>query len=506
MAVVERPEKKVDKRETIEVMNPVTEEIIGQIPVTTAEEVADAVERARFAQQAWGALSVKERNRFVRRWLDLLWEHQDEGIEILRRENGKTDSSAFLEFMVIDSLGQYYINHAAKILKPKRRPTLFPGVQWAKVFRKPYGVVGVISPWNYPFTLPLIDSLAALVAGNTVVLKPSEVTPHIAEWAVDLMYESGIPRDVIQVAQGDGRTGSALVDKADYIQFTGSTETGRKVGMRAAERLIPYSLELGGKDPAIVLNDADPEMAAIGLIQGAFENSGQMCISIERVYVEEGIYDKLIECLTHYIKQVKQSADAGMDVNIGSMTNQTEIDRTKAHLDDAVKKGAKIIAGGNSRLDLGPLFFEPTIIVGVDHSMDIMRDETFGPVMPIMKVKNSDEALRLANDSEYGLSASIFSRDLSRAQKLALKIDTGDVSVNRAQYVTGTPALPSGGQRNSGTGRRNGAEGLLKYTSTQSILLDNLLIGAEKTPQIATRFIVALLKTLRIIRRYIPFI
>lgn len=505
MAVVERPESQTDTRETIDVLNPVTQEVIKQIPVTTAEEVADAVERARFAQTAWAGLSVKERNRFVRCWLDLLWERQDEGIEILRRENGKTESGAFLEIMVVDSLGQYYINHANKILKAKRRPTLFPGVQWAKVFRKPHGVVGVISPWNYPFTLPFMDTVAALIAGNTVVLKPSEVTPLIAEWAVELMHEAGIPRDVIQVAHGDGRTGRALVDTADYIQFTGSTATGRKVGMRAAGRLIPYSLELGGKDPAIVLNDADSEMTAIGLIQGAFENSGQMCISIERVYVEEGIYDKLLERLNHYIKQVTQSADAGLDVVLGSMTNQAELERTKAHLDDAVKKGAKIIAGGNPRPDLGPLFFEPTIVVDADHTMDVMREETFGPVMPIMKVKNADEAIRLSNDSEYGLSASIFSRNLSRAQKLALKIDTGDVSVNRAQYVTGTPGLPSGGQRNSGTGRRNGPEGLLKYTVSQSILLDNM-IGAEKSLQIATPFVVRLLKTLRIIRRYIPFI
>lgn len=505
MAVVDRPEKKVDKRETIEVLNPVTEEIIGEIPVTTAEEVADAVERARFAQKAWATLSVKERNRFVRRWLDLLWEHQSEGIEILRRENGKTEGSAFLEFMVIDSIGQYYINHANKILKPERRPALFPGVQWAKVFHKPHGVVGVISPWNYPFNLPFMDILAALVAGNTVVFKPSEVTPHIAEWGVDLMYEAGIPRDVIQITQGDGQTGQALVARVDFIQFTGSTETGRKVGKQAVDRLIPYSLELGGKDPAIVLNDADPEMAAIGLIQGAFENSGQMCISIERVYVEEGIYEQLLERLTHYAKQITQSADAGMDVVLGSMTNQTEIDRTKAHLDDAVKKGAKIIAGGNSRPDLGPLFFEATIIIDVDHSMDIMRDETFGPVMPIMKVKNTDEAIRLANDSEYGLSASIFSSNLKLAQSLALKIDTGDVSVNRAQYVVGTPSLPSGGQRASGTGRRNGPEGLLKYTSSQSILLDNL-IGGEKSLQIATPFAIRMIKMLRVIRRYVPFI
>lgn len=505
MAVVERPEQQTDKGDYLDVLNPVTQDIIGQIPVAEAEEVADAVERARFAQKDWAELSVKERNRFIRRWLDLLWERQNEGIKILRRENGKTDGGAFIEFITVDNVGQYYINNAGRILKPKRRPSLFPGVQWAKVFRKPHGVVGIITPWNYPFALPFMDMLPALIAGNSVILKPSEVTPFIAIWGVELMHEAGIPRDVVQVITGDGRTGKALVDAVDYIQFTGSTATGQKVGHQAVERLIPYSLELGGKDPSIVLNDADVEMTAVGLIQGAFENSGQMCISIERVYVEEGIYDHLLDRLQHHMKRITQGADDGMDVVVGSMTNPAELERTKSHLEDAVKKGAKIIAGGNPRPDLGSLFFEPTILVDVDHSMDIMRDETFGPVMPIMKVKDSQDAIRLANDTQYGLSASIFSKNLKRAQDIALQIDAGDVNVNRAQYGTGTPGLPTGGQGQSGTGRRNGPEGLLKYTASQSVLLDNL-IGAEKSLQIATPFAVTMIKALRVIRRYIPFI
>ncbi|GAB5494446.1 MAG: succinic semialdehyde dehydrogenase [Phototrophicaceae bacterium] len=505
MAIAEHAENHTDERDTIDVINPVTQEIIGQIAVTSPEGVADAVERARFSQKTWGALTVKERIRFIRRWLDLLWEHQSEGIQTLRRENGKTDGSAFIEFVTVDNVGQYYINHAEKMLKPERRNSLFPVVQWAKVFHKPHGVVGIITPWNYPFAIPFIDMIPALIAGNTVVLKPSESTPFIAEWGVNLMYEAGIPRDVVQVVQGDGRTGGALVNHVDYLQFTGSTATGLKVGHGAVERLIPYTLELGGKDPAIVLNDADPDITAVNLIQGAFENSGQMCISIERVYVEAGIYEPLLENLKKYASKITQSSQDGFDVVIGSMTNQAELDRTKAHLDDAVKKGAKIISGGNPRPDLGALFFEPTILIDVDHTMDIMRDETFGPVMPIMKVKDSQEAVRLANDTDYGLSASIYSSNLKRSQEIALKINSGDVSVNRAQYVTGTPSLPSGGQGTSGTGRRNGREGLLKYTATQSIMLDNL-IGAEKSLMIATPFAVRLIKTIRKIRRYIPFI
>jgi succinate-semialdehyde dehydrogenase/glutarate-semialdehyde dehydrogenase len=507
MVLVERSEKQSAKTyNRIDVLNPVTQEIIGQIPCSTKEEVIAAVERARFAQKTWGALTVKERTKFIRRWLDLLWKRQEDGIKVLRAENGKAKGSALLEFLAIDGIGQYFIHHAPHILKPKRRPTIFPTIHWAKIHYKPHGVVGIISPWNYPFALPFMDMIPALIAGNTVILKPSEITPFIAQWAVDLMYEIGIPRDVVQALQGDGRTGAALLDYVDYIQFTGSTAVGREVGRHAAERLIPFSLELGGNDPSIVLDDADIDMAAIGLIQGAFENAGQMCISIERVYVEAAIYDRLLEKLQHYAKDITINAEDGMKTVVGSMTNASELRRTQAHIDDAVQKGAKIIVGGNPRPDLGKFFFEPTILVDVDHTMDIMREETFGPLMPIMKVKNEQEALELANDTQYGLSASIFSGNHKRAKNLALQIDTGDVAINRAQFVVGTASLPSGGQRSSGLGRRNGSEGLLKYTVSQSILVDNLLLGAEKELIIATPFVRTMINLLRAIRRYIPFI
>jgi succinate-semialdehyde dehydrogenase/glutarate-semialdehyde dehydrogenase len=489
----------------LDVFDPVTGDTIGKIPITSAQSVADAVERARFAQKTWGALSVTERTQYIRRWVDLVWENQAEGIRILRRENGKPDSGAFLEIMSIDGIAQYYIHQAPQLLKPKRRRSLFPGVQWAKVFYKPHGVVGVISPWNYPFTLAFMDMIPALIAGNTVVMKPSEVTPFVAEWGVELMYRAGIPRDVVQIVHGDGRTGAALVEEVDYLQFTGSTAVGRKVGMRCAERLIPYSLELGGKDPSIVLNDADIDMTATGLIKGAFENAGQMCISIERVYVEDAIHDRLVERIADFMQDMNVSAGDGMNVHMGSLTNKTELERTQAHIEDAVAKGAKVIYGGKARPDLGPLFFEPTVLVDVDHSMDIMREETFGPVLPIMRVMNDDEAVRLANDTDYGLSASVFSSNLKRAQEIAQRIDSGDVSVNRAQFVIATPDLPSGGQRQSGSGRRNGPEGLLKFTATQSILLDNLL-GQKPDLLIADPITLQLVKALRVIKRYVPFL
>lgn len=487
----------------LDVMNPVTGERIGQVPVTSPQSVADAVERARFAQKSWGRMTIADRAHLLQAWIDLVWAKQDEGIRILRRENGKPDSGAFLEILGIDGVTQYYINHASAILKPRRRRTLFPGIQWAKVFYKPHGVVGIISPWNYPFTLAFMDMIPALIAGNTVVLKPSEVTPFVATWGVDLMYEAGIPRDVVQIVHGDGSTGAALVEHVDYVQFTGSTAVGRKVGVRCAERLIPYSLELGGKDPSIVLDDANLDMTATGLIKGAFENAGQMCISIERVYVEDAIHDRLVDRILDYMQDMNVGAGDGMDVHMGTLTNRTELERAEAHIADAVSKGARVVYGGKRRPDLGDLFFEPTVLVDVDHSMDIMREETFGPVMPIMRVRDADEAVRLANDSVYGLSASVFSSDLKRAQGVALQIDSGDVSVNRAQFVIATPDLPSGGQRQSGLGRRNGPEGLLKFTATQSILLDNLW-GQKPALVIADALSIRLVKALRVLRRYLP--
>ena len=507
MAVAKRPQTQHDdtSHEQIDVVNPATQAVIGQISVTGDAEVAAAVERARHAQTAWGALTVKERTRFVRHWLDLLWDRQDEGIKTLRRENGKADGSAFAEFVAVDLIAQYYIHHAPAILKPKRRPVIFPIMQWAKVFYKPHGVVGIITPWNYPFALPFMDMIPALLAGNTIVLKPSEITPFIAQWGVDLLHEVGIPRDVVQVVQGDGRTGAALVQHVDFLQFTGSAAVGRVVGKACVERLIPYTLELGGKDPAIVLADADPDKTAVGLIQGAFENAGQMCISIERVYVEAPIYDRLLASIRRYAQQITFGLQDGLEIVAGSLTKQDEYDRTIAHIKDAVAKGATIIYGGKPRPDLGPLVHEPTILVDVDHTMDIMREETFGPVMPIMKVKDVDEAVHLANDTNYGLSASVFSQDLKRAQAVALRLDTGDVGVNRAQHMIGTPGIPTGGQRESGLGRRNGPEGLLKYTASQSILLDNLLF-AEDTLSLATPFILRMVRLLRRIRRYVPFV
>jgi succinate-semialdehyde dehydrogenase / glutarate-semialdehyde dehydrogenase len=507
MAVIDQPKHwtGIEGQEQIEVKNPVTGDVIGRVPATTPDEVRQVVERARAAQPAWEARGVKERAKLLRTWGDMLLEDEKTAMQKIRAETGKNDTGAWLEVLVVENMVSYYTHHAPRLLRPQTRNALIPFIQKARVYYKPYGVAGFITPWNYPLNNAFIDLIPALIAGNTVVLKPSEITPFTSLYAVDLMYKAGIPKDMIQVITGDGRTGAALVDNVDYISFTGSTATGRKIAVRAAERLIPYSLELGGKDPLIILKDVDLDMAAAGTLQGTLENAGQVCVSIERVYVEEPIHDGYVEKLRQYASQLTIGPDEGFDIHVGSLTNERELARCEAHVADAVAKGAEVVFGGKRRPDLGPLFFEPTILINVNHTMDVMREETFGPLIPVMRVKDADEAIRLANDSEYGLSGSIFTKNLKRGEQLATRIETGDVSINKPNFVWGTASLPMGGVKHSGIGRRNGPEGLMRFVRTQSIVVDSLL-GSRPNLTLADPFTVNVAQTLRKLRRRLPFL
>ncbi len=479
MAVIDKSATRSDSagREQIAVKNPLTGEVIGHIPVCTADDVRQAVARARAIQPAWNALSIRTRSNMLIRWTQLIAQREDESIAAIRRETGKNRIGAFEEMLVIDRTVAYYARHAPEWLRRKTRRPLLPFRHTARVYYKPYGVVGFITPWNYPLLNAFQDLIPALIAGNTVILKPSEITSLVALHMVDLMIQAGIPKDVVQVVTGAGSTGAALVDQVDYIAFTGSTATGRKIAMRAGERLIPCSLELGGKDPLIVLNDARLDLAASGTLAGSLENAGQVCIAVERVYVEAGIHDAFVERICHYAGQMNIGSGDGWDVHMGSMTNERELLRTEAHIADAVAKGATLVHGGKRRPDLGPLFFEPTILTNVNHTMDVMREETFGPIIPIMKVRDADEAIRLANDNQYGLSGAIFTKDLKRGEQLATRVESGDVHVNTTQWIFGVLSAPMGGVKNSGIGRRNGPEGLMRFVRTQSVVIDNQ-IGA----------------------------
>lgn len=492
--------------ETIKVVNPVTQEIIGEVVNTPPAGVKEAVERARYAQRLWGAMSVSHRITLLKRFRDLLWERQAEAIKVLRQETGKNSAGAFQELYGIDASLTWLLHHAAHILQPQRRPALFPILQKATVYYKPRGVVGFIMPWNYPALLTFIDCLPALAAGNAIVIKPSEIAPFITLFIVDLMVEAGIPRDVVQVVTGGGATAAALVPEVDYVAFTGSLPTARKVALQAAEHLIPYTLELGGKNAMIVLKDADLELAASGLIAGSLENAGQICVGIERVYVEASIYELFVERVKHYLTEFKVGAGDGFDVHMGSLTNETELLRVEAHVEDALNKGAVLVRGGNRRPDLGPLFYEPALLANVDHTMDVMREETFAPVIPIMSVRDAEEAIKLANDSPYGLSGSIFTRDLVKGEHLARQFNTGDVAINRtSSVVVGSVWLPWGGEKLSGVGRRGGPEGLLRFVTTQSVVVDRRW---ERTPGVTHTdpMIMFGIELMRRIRRVLPFI
>ncbi|MBK8025517.1 MAG: aldehyde dehydrogenase family protein [Chloroflexi bacterium] len=460
----------------IEVRNPVTGERIGTVPIFSAEQVRAAVQKARAAQPAWNALGVKGRGRLIRRWADAMWDSQVEFIRILRSETGKTEPNGYNEVAVIDNTVGYYYGHAARILRPQRRSTFLPFVYKATVYHEPYGVVGAITPWNYPYLNLLIDVIPALFAGNAVVIKPSDVTPFTAQYAIDKMHECGIPRDVIQLVNGRGDTGRALIDEVDCITFTGSTGVGKQIALRCAERMIPCTLELGGKDAMIVLNDADLDQAALSAVRGGLENAGQACVGVERIYVEEGAYDAFVEKLRSHMNQMICCADDGFGVHMGSMTNAREVERVEAHLQEAVERGAQVLAGGYRLEDKGPLFFAPTLLTGITHDMRVMREETFGPLLPVMKVRDAEEAIRLANDSPYGLSGSVFSRNERRAVEIARRMHAGDVSVNGTQLFFLSAASTMGGFKESGLGRRGGPEGILRYVQTQTIVADRLPI------------------------------
>jgi len=503
MVIQDAAPSQTEQKRTIDVHNPITGAVIGTITAADAADVQAAAERARLAQIAWGALDVRERARLMRAFQDRLWARREEIIQTIWNEAGKPYGAAFTECVGVDNQLAYYTSRAHRILRPqKRRPTI-PLVMRGEVHYKPYGVVGVISAWNYPYFLPMIDSTAALLAGNAVLLKPSEITPFTSHLAVSIAHEVGIPRDVFQVVDGDGQTGQALVDCVDYVAFTGSTATGRKIAVQAAGRLIPYTLELGGKDPAIVMADADLDMAAARVITGAWENAGQACLSIERVYVEAPIYDAFVEKVLHYAKQFK--FDASKHAYMGTMINQRELQRSQEHLADAVAKGAKVLWGGKPRPDLGPQFFEPTVLVDVDHSMLIMREETFGPMLPIMKVANVEEAIQLANDTPYGLGATVYSTNLAKAREVCLRLNAGETNVNRFVMGIGTPDVPSGGMKQSGIGRRNGPEGLLKYTQAQAVMVDTLF-GQRPSLNVLDPTTKLTLLLLRRLRRVFPFI
>ena len=461
--------------EAIPVENPATGEIIATVPDLDAAAVAELAARARAAQPAWEALGFDGRARVLRRAQRWLLDNSDRVARTIIAETGKTWEDAQLaEISYAANAFGFWAKHAESFLADERVRTSSLLVKGKKLVLRhlPVGLVGVIGPWNYPLTNSFGDCIPALAAGNSVLLKPSEITPLTSLLMADGMRECGLPPDVLQIATGRGETGAALVDEVDMIMFTGSTRTGRKVAEAAARRLIPCSLELGGKDPMIVLRDADLERAANLATYYSMQNCGQTCISVERVYVEAPVYDEFVGLVTDKVRALRQGRpDGGAGtVEVGSMTFPPQVDTVEDHVNDAVAKGARAVVGGHR----GPApghWFEPTVLLDVDHSMKIMREETFGPTLPIMRVADAEEAIRLANDTPYGLGASIITRDGERGEALARRIDAGAVNVNDALINYLALELPMGGHKTSGLGSRHGAGGIRKFTKEQAIVV-----------------------------------
>lgn len=466
---------------SIIVQNPATLEKIAELPVASAEEVRLAVGRGREAQAAWRETTFAQRSRVLYKLRDLLLDEGEPLADILTAETGRPRAEVYGNelFYLCDAIG-VWARKSADYLRPEKIRPHFPLLKFKKVVSSyaPRGVIGIISPWNFPLTMTLGEALPALMAGNAVVIKPSELTPLSARFGAELAVKAGFPSDLVQVVFGSAATGEALVDCADMIAFTGSVATGKRVMRRAAERLVPVSLELGGKDPMIILKDADLDRAAGACVWGALMNSGQICTSIERVYVEAPVFQPFVDKVVARVRALRQGPSAD-EVDIGCMTSKEQLDKVAAQVDEALARGAKALTGGRRNPSLPGFYYEPTVLVDVDHSMSVLTEETFGPVIPLVKVNSADEALRLANDSRYGLSAAVFSRDAKLAGQLAEGLESGSVCVNDSLVPFIVADAPMGGRKESGFGYRHGAEGIRKFCQQKTVVTDRFGLKEE---------------------------
>jgi succinate-semialdehyde dehydrogenase / glutarate-semialdehyde dehydrogenase len=429
--------------------------------------------------------------------------------DVLQSETGKSRRDAFVEMFAVACEARYYAYNGGRYLKSRQVKSAIPLRDRTTVHYKPVGVVGVISPWNFPFILSVGDAIPALLAGNGVVLKPASLTPLTAIWARDRLVEAGLPPALFEVVTGPGSSiANALIDSVDYVMFTGSTEIGRKVAERAATRLIGCSMELGGKNAVVVLPDADPKHAVDVTIEGTFNNAGQVCINFERAYVHRDIYDRYVDALKRSTVLCRVGSHSDFSDDIGSLISPDQLETVEAHVQDAVSKGAQVVVGGNRRSDLGPLFYEPTILAGVTPDMTVYAEETFGPVLSVYKVDSVDDAVHLANNSSYGLHYGVLGQNRRRAEQVAKRLEAGSVAVNDSYMVWGAMDAPMGGIKQSGVGRRHGPEGIRKYCDVQTIVTNRTpwQIGSYETAlSINKRLADALVILLRI-WRHVPFI
>lgn len=455
---------------TLESREPATGALLGEVPIASRAEVLETVARAKRAQAAWGVLPVEERCARLLRLRDALVERAGEIVDVISRECGKprVDALGHEVLIAVDQL-TYYSKNAARILAPREVPLHLLKHKRSVLHYVPRGVVGIISPWNYPFVIPMADVFAALVTGSAVVVKPSEVTPLTIQKAKEIFDATGLPEDLFGVVHGLGDVGQALIEGGvQKLIFTGSVATGRRVAAACGENLVPCVIELGGKAPLIACADCDVERTANAIVFGGFANAGQACISVERVYAHEDVHDKLVRRVRDLTSKLRQGDPASETVDVGAITFAKQSEIVAEHIRDAVKKGARVVTGGD-RLDGPGQFFQPTVLEGCDHSMTVMKEEIFGPVVPFQKVSSDDEAVRLANDSHLGLNAYVFTRDREKGKRLAQRIEAGTVVINDVLINYGAVEAPFGGIKQSGFGRVHGDDALRDMAEMRQI-------------------------------------
>lgn len=481
MAAIEPIEKNAAGRRGYSVKNPATLEPIGEFQVTNAEEVREAVKRARVAQAKWARVPVKERVTYVQRALDLLIEREEQIIDVICADTGRGRmETRVMEIIPSADTMAWFAKRAESMLADKKvgLQTLLK-MKRMVVTHRPLGVIGVIAPWNGPFVLSVNPTIPALLAGNAVIIKPSEITPFSGGLIEGLFRDAGLPEGLVQVVLGDGETGAALVEAGvDKLSFTGSTATGRKVAESAGRNLVQVSLELGGKDAAIVCGDANIERAARGVLYGAMFNTGQFCCGTERVYVVREIADEFIAKVVEYAKELRQGSDGTQDVS--AMTWPKQMETLERQVEDALAKGARVLVGGKRNASIEGAAFEPTVLVDVNHSMLVMTEEAFGPLLPIMVVEDENEALALANDSPFGLSGTVWTRDNARGMRIAKEFETGSICVNESSLTYGAHRAPFGGVKQSGVGYVHGEGVILHFTRQVPVIFDRLGMKTEQ--------------------------
>ncbi|WP_405732529.1 succinic semialdehyde dehydrogenase [Streptomyces sp. NBC_00028] len=483
---------------------PFTGEKLADLPESTPEDVAKAFEAARAAQAVWAQTPVRQRAAVLLRFHDLVLERQAEVLDLIQLETGKARLHAHEEVQAIAVAARHYGRKAPSYLRPKRHAGAMPTLTRVTELRHPRGVVGQIAPWNYPLELSVGDAIPAFVAGNAVVMKPDTETCLTALWARDLLIEAGLPADVFQVVLGEGPVvGPEVVRHADYVSFTGSTRTGREVAQGAAARLVGVSLELGGKNAMLVLQDADIEKAAAGAVRACFSSAGQLCISIERLYVHESVADAFLARFAARTKAMRLGRSLAYGADMGSLVGERQLETVTRHVEEAVAKGAEVVAGGVARPDIGPYFFEPTILDGVTEPMAICAEETFGPVVSIYRFKDEEEAIAQANSTSYGLNSSVWTKDGRRGRAVAARLRTGTVNVNEGYAPAyGSVQSPMGGMKDSGLGRRHGSEGILKYTEAQTVAQQRLLPMAPSLGMDDEKYAQFMSRSLRLMKAF----